>query len=796
MTDLVFTPAKYLATITTVIPKLLNHWTRLSSDVQQQFDARRYHLCGELAAVTPFQRANQLNEFLQWLETIPEVRALANPELAAGKGALMRSIVQINDQQIRQLKLVLEASPITTTATNASIELPFQIQIEFATQVDPRAICPLIVYLTPDQRPLDQQTDSILVPFTNLNQSVALEVALTAPGFNEQTGYWTRTINVFGAKASLPAIFLLKAGQAVGEQRVTVNFYQTVGRAIRQTEIIVPNLAAMRSAQPPVSKGLQARSVDFYSKIDFPGQLLPKTEKPLIVQLTLQPPKAQAGNKFGLNFADLRKHELIEVVVTAPGFQEHTHSWQRMLTVYYHSDSQPAVFLLAAGQTLGPQLITVDFYHHGRMVSSAAFTTEVTTQMNATPPPLVMEREPGQLADLPPVPPSPADLELRVVFDRQTNELHFTLHSENAELGYQRQAIGSTPLHQNPRQFLQNIFKRLDQYARLPGDTPVADPATPAPSRHLRLVSDDQPTDSLAARNAAIVEEIETIGQDLFTKVFPPALQLAYWRLKELREQGKLRSLLVISDEPWIPWELVKPYFFNQATGQEYSDDYLVIAFQFARWLAGRGPANQVALKAARLVLPDTNLSATVREQALFTKLATQGVMIGQPLRTRFEVLQTTKEGKIELLHLAAHADFSAENADESPIILQGHERLLPSDLAGARSIGFRRARPLVFLNACHTSQADFTLTGLGGWVERMIGDIGVGVFIGSLWEVNDVLAAEFAVQFYDNLLAGQTFGAAFHAARLAIREQQPANPTWLAYTLYADPNGKMDLGK
>jgi len=30
----------------------------------------------------------------------------------------------------------------------------------------------------------------------------------------------------------------------------------------------------------------------------------------------------------------------------------------------------------------------------------------------------------------------------------------------------------------------------------------------------------------------------------------------------------------------------------------------------------------------------------------------------------------------------------------------------------------------------------------------------------------------------------------------MCIQQQAPANSTWLAYTLYADPNGKVTLGK
>ena len=63
-----------------------------------------------------------------------------------------------------------------------------------------------------------------------------------------------------------------------------------------------------------------------------------------------------------------------------------------------------------------------------------------------------------------------------------------------------------------------------------------------------------------------------------------------------------------------------------------------------------------------------------------------------------------------------------------------------------------------------------------------------VGAFVGTLWEVNDRLAAAFAQHLYTGLFAGDTLGEALHAARLHVREIDPANPTWLAYTLYGDP--------
>ena len=37
--------------------------------------------------------------------------------------------------------------------------------------------------------------------------------------------------------------------------------------------------------------------------------------------------------------------------------------------------------------------------------------------------------------------------------------------------------------------------------------------------------------------------------------------------------------------------------------------------------------------------------------------------------------------------------------------------------------------------------------------------------------------------------------GQAFHEARMAIKAADEANPTWLAYVLYGDPQGQVLLG-
>ncbi|NJR75853.1 MAG: CHAT domain-containing protein [Scytonema sp. CRU_2_7] len=131
---------------------------------------------------------------------------------------------------------------------------------------------------------------------------------------------------------------------------------------------------------------------------------------------------------------------------------------------------------------------------------------------------------------------------------------------------------------------------------------------------------------------------------------------------------------------------------------------------------------------------------------------------------------------------------FDATTPDNSAIMLSGSS-LRPSDIRVR--FGGRRPRPLLFINACHGARTGFTFTGLGGWAERLV-EARVGAFVGAMWEVNDGLALRFAQRFYTGLLKDNLkIAEAFRQAREEIRQLAPYNSTWLAYALYADPEGR-----
>ena len=108
------------------------------------------------------------------------------------------------------------------------------------------------------------------------------------------------------------------------------------------------------------------------------------------------------------------------------------------------------------------------------------------------------------------------------------------------------------------------------------------------------------------------------------------------------------------------------------------------------------------------------------------------------------------------------------------------------TELVGACYSRSILAAPLVFLNACRTDGQAPLYTMIEGWAASFL-RAGAGAFIGSPWEVVDTSASPYAQEFYRAALAGHTLGESARQARDAIRDN-PADPTWLAYTLYADP--------
>ena len=541
---------------------------------------------------------------------------------------------------------------------------------------------------------------------------------------------------------------------------------------------MVELVAADALVAPPPE--METVEVNFHTDVKFPARLQRNKVEWLVVRLRLEEPAETVVA--GLVPVEFTKQgdeppppEYLTVRVLAPDFDEETRVWERTITVHHDRDSDPAVFLLKAAE-LGKKRITIDFEHKGRPVGSVWFTTEVVETPTSSAS-VTLTRSPDDLPEFARFernPPPPADVQLRVVKKSGENTLAFWLNSAHPDLPYSWQPVGEIELtSQDPMTFLAKLLEPLDDMV----------------TRLTRDLTDDE--------RAKAAEELNILAEGLFEQLLPEEFRIEYFtRIQPLQQAGTIKSMLITSDEPWIPWELLKPYYYSVSEGKEYiAENFWALDFQLARWLAGRGPAARVTVQDAALVLPDVGLPAVAQEQAYFDTLAAQRMIrLSGPSKTLAEVKDLFLYGGYQLMHVATHGKFNTSDANESVLELSD-ESLRPLDLVASRLRGIRKSMPLVFLNACDGGRADFSLTGLGGWAEKLFREANASAFVGALWEVHDDLAVEFTKHFYERLAAGDALGEAMRAARAHLRAIDATNPTWLAYTLYGDPNTVVQIG-
>ncbi len=363
-----------------------------------------------------------------------------------------------------------------------------------------------------------------------------------------------------------------------------------------------------------------------------------------------------------------------------------------------------------------------------------------------------------------------ADLEIQVKL--VNGALHYILHS--ASIGYTFHEIQGKALVGSPEELRASLMKRLERLHKGFG----------ADNEQLLLKE--------------VNDELADLGRWLFDQLFPPELRAAYRRFR-----GVVRTLQVTSDEPWIPWELVKPFDASDSSAI-VEDDFLCMQFELTRWLTGdAAPAAVVSVH--RLAVFEVGkpgrgaaLPSAAEEGQRVSSLASSHPDLEDvsPSEASVNELKTLlRESCLGLLHFVGHGNYSAEQPDESRIDLADRS-LRPQSLTDPKlRARLRQDRPLVFLNACRAAQQGWSLTGLGGWANAWVKDCGCGAFVAPQWKVSDELALSFADAFYSALEEGQTFGQAARKARQKLREVEPGLPTWLAYSVYAHPNGRLRLG-
>jgi hypothetical protein len=515
------------------------------------------------------------------------------------------------------------------------------------------------------------------------------------------------------------------------------------------------------AAPPPDAVDPAPACVRRYGEISCPRRIL-LGSGPLsaVVRLTLAP-SPLGGSTRPLDLAlDLP----VQVRFEAPGFERLGEAVQE-IRLLPDRDSSPAAFDLLP-LAIGRYTLSCDFFQAGSPLGTAALEVEVVRDAGLQH---LVQASRLLAIDHGIAPPERV---LRVVWDEQARTLSFTLVADGGGRWIDFPAVA---LRRDLGNYAAGLFEML-----------TAIGSAPRPGGTAEAVLQGN--------------ELKTVGQNLWN-LLPEALRNLY---AGEREGWRGRSLLILSDEPHLPWELLWPHGKGRTQDEPDWEDALpwCAGLRLSRWLRsgpGEGvpaPPGRLPLQTLACVAPgDTHLPAVPSEARLLRGLADRHrLRYLSPKRAILpDVLDLLGTGGYDWLHVASHGNFDAALPDERSVLkLEGQRALAPHHLVGPRVAGhLRRYRPGFFLNTCHSGRAGLALTGLGGWAGRLVA-MGAGLFLGTLWTVADRAALGFARIFYDRLESHATVAEALRSARLALHAT--GDPGWLAYSVYGHPNARVEI--
>lgn len=480
----------------------------------------------------------------------------------------------------------------------------------------------------------------------------------------------------------------------------------------------------------PVSRSVQA---------DFPEQVLLGQTASLLVNLTLD-----NSSRSAVPVATPIGAEVTVIVRPQRGFTLEG-SEEGKLMVTNEEETLPIRFVLRA-TGLGPGRIRVSCFQGAQPLGETMLASTVVAAEQQ-----VDQYRNTSLQKLAPFAMSQPDLTLLVLeHDYQGNPaITLRLSALDPTLELNLKPFGPILLRAAPLQYFHDFFKDIEG---LPLKT-----------------AEDQ---TVAETKMALK------GSRLFQDLLPDDLRVLLWSLR-----NRIQTVQILSEEPWIPWELLK------LQGQEHDrvveGPFLCEAFAMTRWFPGIGRRPELHLEKMAVVVPsDSGLPTNSLERNYLLSLANSSRQVVKVPATFLAVVNALSQGKYDGWHFTGHGKFEVADPNRSPIFLERNQQLCAAEICGQVS-NCGLTHPLVFLNACQTGRESLSLTGIGGWARSFI-DAGAAGFVGSLWSVYDDAAYQFAQAFYTHLLNGKTIGQAVKEARAVIRPLK--DPTWLAYTVFADP--------
>ncbi|HEX8253073.1 MAG TPA: CHAT domain-containing tetratricopeptide repeat protein [Thermoanaerobaculia bacterium] len=234
----------------------------------------------------------------------------------------------------------------------------------------------------------------------------------------------------------------------------------------------------------------------------------------------------------------------------------------------------------------------------------------------------------------------------------------------------------------------------------------------------------------------------------------------------------------------------------DKTRGRDLIDDYVLTYAPSASTLrflrAKETPVDGKALVLGDPVTPLAGLNALPGAEQ-------EAATVARRLGTKPYLREEAREallyglgGKFDLVHLAAHGLYDANNPLFSRVALaagESHDGSLTVDeILSSVDLG---GVNLVVLSGCRTAAGERTGGDEVVGLTRALLYAGTPGVLSTLWNIDDSAAATLMDEFYRRLSAGASAAEALRHAQLAIRERLRHPKYWAAFTLHGDPQGR-----
>jgi hypothetical protein len=406
--------------------------------------------------------------------------------------------------------------------------------------------------------------------------------------------------------------------------------------------------------------------------------------------------------------------------------------------------------------------ITANFYLNNRWCGEALLTIEILARKNSEALAAIQQKQVMPWREYLCVSPDAAPPDLMVRIQLSGGQFKWSLLSPHMSFSDLSAADMDSPVADLPFRFVKTNFEVF----------------TGAP------LTDEQ------------LEDLDT-KCDLIYAATATGFKKAYWRLfRASRQAGskvKLESIQFVSDEPYIPWELMRVWDKDSPELPEI----LGVRHAVGRWMAGDSCELRQELQIKKIAvcatsykdIPDVQQLPWAEEERKYLQDHFSAFDVKM---LRAEVKTFLETGIAEVVHFSCHGDMSAQQPEDSSLDLE--DKKIKPGLVGRPEtrLGIGKSKPLVFLNACQVGGAGKVLGLVFGWPQAFL-NIGSTACIAPLWSVIDENARDIAEDFYQMTLIDsppKSLGQALQSIRQQWRAKRSL--TYLGYVLYGDPTARI----